>query len=552
MNNMNKMLNDGQLYPTPKSLIEKMLLGLKCHRFKTILEPSAGMGNIVDFYVEKHKYDNKKDFSIDCIEIDANLRHILKGNGHKVIHDDFLTFSTYKMYDLILMNPPFADGDKHLLKALELQANGGEIVCVLNAETIKNPFSNTRKELVKKLNNLNANIEFLQDEFIISERTTNVEIALIKICVPKNEQRDKSYIFDSLFKAKKESEEFNQKNDIIKSDFLENLIEQYQIEIEGTLRLIREYEAIKPYMLRGIESTRTNTSSYDTSTSILSLVVGSTHHDYREANVNDYLPIVRKKYWKFLLTNDEFTGMMTSNLQEDYKTLTEKMVDYDFTMFNINAIKQEMLCNLQKGIEDTILKLFDELTYTYSYCPESQHNVYLYNGWKTNTACKVNSKKVIMPYTANMKKLCSDYNLKTYDFYFQGRGIDKLKDMEKILNYLDDGLTENIDIEEALFEASKNKRTSKIKLKYFTVTFYKKGTCHINWDCPNLIDKLNIFVSQRRSWLPPNYGKKQYAEMDNEEKLVINNFQGEEAYQVVMSNKNYYLFQSSNNLFLDY
>jgi len=53
----------------------------------------------------------------------------------------------------------------------------GQIVCLLNAETIKNPYSNERKSLVKKLDELNASIEFLTDEFTTAERSTSVEIA---------------------------------------------------------------------------------------------------------------------------------------------------------------------------------------------------------------------------------------------------------------------------------------------------------------------------------------------------------------------------------------
>ena len=42
------------------------------------------------------------------------------------------------------MNPPFAQGEKHLLKALEMQERGGAIICILNAETIRNPNNLTR------------------------------------------------------------------------------------------------------------------------------------------------------------------------------------------------------------------------------------------------------------------------------------------------------------------------------------------------------------------------------------------------------------------------
>lgn len=58
---------------------------------------------------------------IDCVEINKDLRNCLKGAGYRVVGDDFLTYSTMKQYDLIVMNPPFSNGDAHLLKALKMQ-----------------------------------------------------------------------------------------------------------------------------------------------------------------------------------------------------------------------------------------------------------------------------------------------------------------------------------------------------------------------------------------------------------------------------------------------
>lgn len=61
---------------------------------------------------------------IDCIEKDKNLQHILRGKDFRVIHDDFLTFDSMKEYNVIIMNLPFSEGDKHLLKALQIQKDG--------------------------------------------------------------------------------------------------------------------------------------------------------------------------------------------------------------------------------------------------------------------------------------------------------------------------------------------------------------------------------------------------------------------------------------------
>lgn len=172
-------------YPTNKTVIAKMLDGVKFGKLKTILEPSAGKGDIVDAVKEKMEYRYYTP-DIDLIEINKDLQSVLTGKGYRVVHDDFLTYDTMKEYDLIIMNPPFSNGCSHLLKAIQLQKrNGGAIICILNAETLKNPYTNERKELLRILSENHADIAYLQDAFLEGERTTNVEIALIKVVMPE-------------------------------------------------------------------------------------------------------------------------------------------------------------------------------------------------------------------------------------------------------------------------------------------------------------------------------------------------------------------------------
>jgi hypothetical protein len=58
-----------------------------------------------------------------------------------------------------------------------------------------------------------------------------------------------------------------------------------------------------------------------------------------------------------------------------------------------------------------------------------------------------------------------------------------------------------------------------------------------------LLDKFNIYGSQKRGWLPPSYGKKSYAQMNEDERVVIDDFQGEESYSQVISEPDYYLVE---------
>lgn len=47
-----------------------------------------------------------------------------------------------------------------------------------------------------------------------------------------------------------------------------------------------------------------------------------------------------------------------------------------------------------------------------------------------------------------------------------------------------------------------------------------------------LLEKFNIYASQKKKWLPPNYGKTVYEDMSAKEQAVIDDFQGKEAYDI--------------------
>ena len=118
---------------------------------------------------------------------------------------------------------------------------------------------------------------------------------------------------------------------------------------------------------------------------------------------------------------------------------------------------------------------------------------------------------------------------------------DVLDDIEKILNFLDGNMTRNVNLSNTLEIAFRNGITKNIELKYFRATFYKKGTVHLTFTCPELIERFNIYAARNKNWLPPSYGTKRYNDMDEAERTVIDSFQGEAAYAKVMKNAEYYL-----------
>ena len=575
-----------EFYPTPESLVKKMLEGIDLRLVKSILEPSAGKGDILRVLAEKDDRYGHCIFDVDCIEIDANLRQILSYNfskdrerelrhreeelkphskwnsntksydeipsknpaelenvrrelncfftgGIHIVHDDFLTYTPFKQYDLIIMNPPFSNGDRHLLKALQMQKNGGYIICLLNAETILNPYTEPRKELVRQLEEYEAEIEYIEDAFATAERRTGVEIALIKVSIPQ--VQEESDIYNRMKEAER-VEDFNPEvTDLEVTDYIKAAVNRFNVEVKSGLELIRQYKALAPYIQNSFDDDSFSKKP------ILRLT-NSYERGYDDCvSVNDYLKDVRLKYWRALLSNQKFTGKLTSKLQKEYREKVERLADYDFTEFNIYTLSAEMNMQVKQGIEDEIIAMFDRLTEEHSYYPECSKNKHLYDGWKTNKAHKID-KKVIIPCYG----VFDTWNGKPRTY----KAGEVLSDIERILNFLDGGMTQEVDSMAFLESYFKQNITKNIPMKYFSATFYKKGTVHLVFNCPELIERFNIYAAQQKAWLPPSYGKKTYKNMTEEEKAVIDSFQGEKAYAEIMAKSNYYLAPVIDNKML--
>lgn len=533
--------NNSDFYPTPTNIIDKMLQGIDFKLIQSVLEPSAGDGRIVEAITNKFKYSRSSYYNreakwdIDTIEIDENLQHILKGKNFRIVHNDFLTYNSLKRYDLIIANPPFSSGDKHLLKMIEMQKDGGIISCLLNAETLKNPYNNTRKDLTRKLEELNAEIEYINNSFIGAERSTSVEVALIRINIPKTEHN--SVILDSLKQEEKHQEEHNSdysSSTLINADFIKGIIERYNFEVKAGLKLIEEYNKLKPFMLKTLNESEYNNNS------VLKLELESKDNDGNCNLENSYIKQIRMKYWKALFTSDQFMGLFTSNLRQKYYSRVNELKDYDFSLYNIYTIKIELNKEMIQGVEDTILDLFEEFSHKHHWYNETSNNIHYYNGWKTNKAYKIN-KKIIIPLSCYSWSGSLDYgwNVK-----------EKLTDIEKVFNYLDNGTTEEINLEESLKMAQHYQETKKIETKYFYITFYKKGTCHLEFKNLDLLHRFNIFGSQKKGWLPPSYSKKTYNNMTQEEQNIIDEFEGRDSYNKVINNPNKYIFTINDTLLL--
>lgn len=521
-------------YPTPESISSKMLQGIKWDYVSTILEPSAGKGDLADIINRRwnvhrgRSWEPDKMADIDCIEVDPNLRAILKDKGFRVVHDDFLTYTTCKKYSLIVMNPPFENGAKHILRAMQLLQDGGQLIALCNAETLQNPYTNERNLLLQKLTENNAEIEYIQDAFVNAERKTNVVTALIRFKQPESELSH--LILDHLKPAHKYVDMPEEEAQALtKSDFVEAILDRYNFEVETAVHLIHETEACQRVLNKPVVSKDTAYAG-----SPFELNMGRN----TRASVNEAVQRIRKKYWSALFTAPQFMNQLTSNLKSELNKRVEELGDYEFSKFNILEIMIQMNANVNEGVEKTIMDLFDDWTRKYHYDDHSTNRHY-FDGWRTNDAFAVN-KKVIIPLYA--------YSQWSGAFDLSYTCQEKLSDIEKVFNYLDGGRTPEMPLRDVLQKAEKERQSKKIETKYFYLTFYQKGTCHIEFKDMNILARFNIFAARGKNWLPPSFGKKKYKDMTAEEQKVAKSFMGTaDRYDKVVQHANYFLAPLSDS-----
>ena len=519
-------------YPTPPKLISKMIAKIKGRPSK-ILEPSAGKGDILDALC--HKYDsrwNNREYNLSAfsaIEIDETLQATLRGKGIKVLDTDFLEYSGPDKFDLIIGNPPFDDGDKHLLKAIDI-LYAGQIIFLLNAETLKNPYSNTRKMLSKKLEELSAEIEFIQGAFKSAERPTGVEVALINIVVER-------HVEDDLFKDaddKAESVKVSVERDweVSTGKTIEELVAEYneiiRIGQETTLAYYKNYPKIGKYLALNEKSTSSVVKD-------LTAVV--------QEQVNSMIVAVRVDFWRRTLDLKEVRSRLTEKKQKEFEYQLTAHCNMDFTESNIRQFVLNLMGGFEKTLTEAVVDIFDMFTVRHSFSNGLyDENIHYFNGWKTNSAFKVGRRVIIPIYAGYEYGPFMDIMGKKWDLRYDAE--PKLRDIDIVMNYFD-GLGSYTSMTDAIKNAFAHGQSSKIVSEYFTITCYKKGTIHLTFNSEDILRRFNVVACLGKGWLPHEYGNKPYEKMSEEEKAVVESFEGAFSYS---TNLNKALFHSSQIL----
>lgn len=461
-------------YPTPEAGCLALVAGIDRKHLagKTILEPSAGKGDILDFIKERQGKYSKVEFI--CLEIEPELTSILHNKGYKVIGADFLNTPIHYDVDYIFMNPPFDQGAKHLLRAWEV-INSGTIRCLLNAETYNNPYTKEREILVDLIGQ-HGNVTNLGKVFSNAERKTNVEVVMVELI---KEQKE-SFNFDVDFEAESHQmkEDFDSIGEVVLHDMLNSREARYNASIEAYKDFIKAKEKFLSYASPLV-------SEYAVS------------HYPSKSSFNEFVQDFNADAWDKLLTESKFADLLTKRVRDEfiYKQFPRQK-NVAFTKRNMVELLSILMGNKGAIIDKCVLDVFDLLT---RYHKENRVHI---EGWKTNEAYKV-GMKFILP------RVMKEYDpiFGTYSFDYQNEYI--LNDIDIVMCFLTGHKLSSIETcYEVLKEQFQNYKdgkpfSTKLESTFFEIKFFKKGTIHFKFKSKQLWQWFNCRASELRGFPLP-------------------------------------------------
>lgn len=346
-----------EFYPTPIEVLH--LMDIDCNN-KICYEPHAGKGDIVDYLI------NNGAKKVIASEINDDLQKIV-ATKCQLIGDDFFNIKPEDIshVQLIVMNPPFSNADKHIQHAFNIAPEGCEIISLCNWETInKNHLYRRLEYLIQDY----GNSYNLGDVFTDAERTTGIDIGLVKLFKPiKTEQ----FNFEGFYLD--EDEEEVGSNGIMQYNEVRALVNRYV----GAMKIFDELKK------------QTDSLNYSLKQIGISAVEINVGYKEKVTNKEDFSKYIQKQSWKYIFNKMNMEKYVTSKVMSDINAFVEQQTKIPFTMKNIYKMFEIIIGTRQETFNRALEEAIDNFT---KYTHENRFQV---EGWKTNSSYMLNKKIIV-------------------------------------------------------------------------------------------------------------------------------------------------------------
>jgi hypothetical protein len=426
---------DPEFFPTPISVLDSM--GIDCYD-KVCLEPSSGKGDIIDYLNQNGASE------VLCCERNKDLASISASKGQLIGNDFFqITPEQVSHINLIVMNPPFSNADKHILHAWNIAPEGCEIIALCNWETVETSRGYGRSELRQIIGNYGTS-DNLKNCFTTAERKTNVEVGLIRLFKPVLSE---DFNWDGFF---------------------------YSNEAEGQTEGLMSYNDVRAIVNTYVAAVQ----CFDRANEIgkeLSRLTGETAFRIEvghEKNITTKEQFAREfqiKQWKRVFIKLNIEKFVTKGVMEDINKFTTSRLNYPFTMRNVYRMIDIIIGTRESTMNRAIVEAVDNFT------KNTHENRFGVEGWKTNEGHLLN-KKFIVDYVAESGWSNDKLQIRHYG----SRQVDYVIDLFKALAYVTGTDFATIPTAYQINELKLQPNTW-YDWGFFDFKVYKKGTGHFKF-----------------------------------------------------------------------
>ena len=441
-------------YPTPPEVAALMLDPLDL-RSKTVLEPSAGSGNLVReclargaaevLWCEKEPQLRDMLTSVPCATPAHRYADFLQVHPADVSH-----------IDLIVMNPPFSADEAHILHAWEIAPAGCEIVALCNWNTISDwrgnplttrPGTRVQQQLSYLIESYGSK-EDLGECFSTAERPTRVSVGMVRLTKP-GQRVSGADEFDGFFLGPDEIE----------------------AQGEGIIPYRRSRDIVNRY----VEACRIYDEQVEAATRLHNVLDGFFGKELGLQVTVEGAPVTRNRFrkdlqkaaWKHVFAEFLPQQLATSQLAKDINQFVEQQSRIPFTERNIYRMLQIVAGTQEQRVDRAIEEAIDSLT------RHTKENRYGVEGWVTNSGYMLN-RRFIRDYMAERTWNNRGVNLKTY-----GSQSDEIRDLIKALCFITGRPFEEVQHPEG--GESRLEPGQWYQWGFFRFRPYKKGTVHFEF-----------------------------------------------------------------------
>ncbi len=478
----NIFTNNPDFYPTPADVIDHMLLDEEIAG-KTILEPSAGKGDIADALRSLGARE-----VITC-EKDPNLRAILVSKGYDILEEDFLavTAEQTSQVDMIVMNPPFSEDMKHILHAWDIAPAGCTVISLCNASHIHSGWDDTssKRRLLEVIED-NGWSENISSSFREAERPTACEIGLIKLYKGgTGENEFDGFVTDGAPDTWAGGNSLG----VITYDFMRDIVNRYC----AAVRAFDEVKAKAEEINRLAQFPDAGPCS-EPPIRFLAVRSGS---DGRAASVSHdrYKKELQKYYWRIIFQKMNLDRYATKGLREQINKFVERQQNMPFTMRNIYHVIDIIFQTNGQRMDAALLEAFDTI------CSLSAENSTAGEKWKTNSDYMVN-RRFIVPNITDAYYYCSGGSRPSVKINY-GFNTNTVNDITRVLCHFTGRSYEAAGDLSDLVNRTRPGWGEWFLWGFFRCKGFKKGTMHFEFVDEDVWAEFNRRVASLRGWQLP-------------------------------------------------